>query len=253
MTGTAGLRLDIPEGHQPIRVRATLRTGIGYDPPYGLDLAGLLATRLRSIQQATLEETGNLARTPLPDTTEEDPGDMDLPLSRCLTGPDWHWLASCAIPVDPDEFPEPRTFYRTVDTSWAQRAATRPLAYFHPSKGPYRDVMMPAAVVLCREVVWHAVGDPDAVHRLLAPLRFIGRRRSNGEGGVLAWHVEPIEADPARWTHEHDGQIIRPCPHACADQLNVPYTEGWYALRPPSWHPDRLQKLAMTASTEEDW
>ena len=249
----SGLTIDMDDNHRPVLVRATLRTGVGYDPPYGLDLAGLLATRMRSVQSAGLEQAQRLTKTPLPDTTEEDPGDLNLPLSRCLTGADWHWLASCAIPIAADDFPEPRTYYRVVDSSWAQRAATRPLTYAHPSSGPYRDVMMPAPVIVCREVTWHAVGDLDAIRRLVSPLRFIGRRRSTGEGGVIGWTVTPVDTDPIRWAHESESSIIRPCPQECAQGLGVDFGMGWYAIRPPSWHPDRLQQLAIATEPEEEW
>lgn len=248
------LRVDLDPGHVPIEVTAHLRTGVGFDQPYGLDLAGILAARVRRLAQATLDTRGALATQPLPDTTEDEALDLVLPLSRCSTGEDWHWLATCATPVDPLPDPEPRTFYRVVDSRWAQHAADRPLPYFHPSGGPYRDVMMPAPVTVCRAVRWRAAGDPEAVRALLTPLRFIGRRRATGEGGVLSWDITTptLTGDVGEWVHADGDTLLRPCPTACADALGKPYTTGWYALRPPSWHPDRLSALAMTAPDEED-
>lgn len=250
-----GLRLDVSESHVPLLITAHLRTGVSIDPPYGLDIAGVLAARLRTLDRARLSDEGRLIGNPLPDTTEFDQGDMLLPVSRCLTGPEWHWLASCAVPVDPADSPEARTYYRVVDASWAHRAAQRPLPYVHPSKGPYRDMMMPSPVVVCPALQWQAVGDPEAVYRLLHGLRFIGRRRAVGEGGILRWEVEEVTTPAGRWGHiDHRGdEIIRPCPVECATSLEVDYRLGQYAIRPPSWHPDRLMEVAMTPEREEDW
>lgn len=245
---------ESPE-HAPLIVRACLRSGVGMELPYGLDLAGLLATRIRVHDRAGRAARGSLLTAPLPDTTEEEPEDLTLPLARCHGGGDWHWAASCAIPLDPDPDPEPRMFYRVLDSGWMQRAAARPLPYHHPSKGPYRDVMMPAPVVQCRELEWRAVGDAQAVEQLLRPVAYIGRRRSVGEGKVLSWSVARVaDVDPARWVHCGDGDtLIRPVPERCAEALSVPYDLGHYALRPPSWVPGRMQELAMTQADAEEW
>ena len=250
------LTLDSAHTHTPIAVRATLRSGIGMDLPYGLDLAGILATRIRALDRKERADKGSLVTAPLPDTTEEEPEDLALPLARCHGGgPDWHWAASCAIPLDPDPDPEPRTFYRTLDAGWMHRVAVRPLPYHHPSKGSYRDMMVPAPIVQCREVEWRAVGDAKAIERLLRPLAYLGRRRSVGEGKVLSWTVHEVtDADPAEWAHRTDNnELIRPVPTACAEALAVPYDMGYYALRPPSWVPGRMQELAMTKADDDDW
>lgn len=248
------LTLDAAPSHVPVRVTAHLRTGIGYDLPYGLDLAGILASRMRAVARDLRHQDGAHVTSPLPDTTEEDPEDMDLPLARCITaGADWHWAASCAIPTAPDEDPEPRTFYRVVDSAWAHRAADRPLPHVQPSSGPHRDMMMPAPVLLCPSVQWHAIGDPDRIEHLLRGILFLGRRRSVGEGRILHWEIETLATEPDGWSHIHAGEIVRPCPEDCAAALAVPYRLGWYALRPPSWHPDRLMAMAMTPEPEEAW
>lgn len=252
----ADLTLDIAPGHAAVEVVAHLNTGLGYDPPYGLDLAGLLATRVRLLEQQRRHDEGRLVSHPLPDTTEEEVYDLRLPLSRCRTGSEWHWLASCVIPVDPLPDPEPRTYYRTVDYSWAQRAAKRPLPhYLSPSSGAYRDVMMPAPVVVCGRATWRCVGDREQIEALLRGVRFIGRRRSTGEGGVLFWEVREVDEDPGTWGHLQGREITRPCPQECAEALGLEGHEwrlGHYAIRPPSWHPDRLMPLAM-AMDEEEW
>lgn len=249
------LELQVEAGQVPFVVTATLRSGAGWDRPYGLDLAGILAAHHRRVDKARREQAGTLVQQPPPDTTEGVAYDLNLPLARCTTGSDWHWAATCAIPVAADDDPETRMFYRTTDSAWAERAATRPLPYFSPKSGPYRDVMMASNITMCPAITWHGIGNLDAVRQAVAPIRFLGRRRNAGEGEVLSWEVEEAHPDdPGRFIHaDDDGAILRPCPTACVDDLEVPYRLGWYATRPPSWHPDRLSELAMTAEPDDSW
>ena len=247
---------EVSPGQVPLLVTAHLRTGVSMDLPYGLDLAGVLATRMRDLDKDYLHRMSPGRRPSLPDSTQEEPDDMSLCLARCTTGPEWHWVASCALPVDADENPDPRTFYRVVDSTWAQRAAERPLAYFHPSKGPYRDMMMPNIVTICSALQWHAVGDPERVYDLVRGIRYIGKRRGTGEGRVRSWSVEVVEPTAGgilSWGHVRGAEIVRPCPEECAQELGVDYKMGWYAIRPPSWNPSRLMACAMTPDQEEEW
>lgn len=247
------LTLDVAPGHVPFEVRADLQTGAGWDLPYGLDLAGMIAAHLRRVEKQQRETEGTLVTSPMKDTTEEVVYDLALPLSRCTTGTDWHWAATCAIPVAPQEDPEPRTLYRVTDSAWSERAANRPLPYFSPKAGPYRDVMMSAPIITCSAIVWRGIGDVAAVHAAVRPIRSIGRRRSVGEGKVLRWTVREVAPDdPGRYVHAEGLDILRPCPTECADALTIPHRVGLYAIRPPSWHPDRLSELAMTDDADDD-
>lgn len=235
----------------PLEVRATMRGRTGIEQPYGLDLAGLLAARIRLTTEHRTRDGGPTR----PDTTGEDVDDLALPLDRCTRDPApdrWHWLASCAIVHDEAGDPEPDLFYRRLDDAWLGRAVTRPLPYIHPAKGPYRDMMLPTLGVLARQLRWRAVGDPQKVAELLSPLRAIGRRHNTGEGWVLRWEVDAVTApDPHRWVHVGDeGALLRPVPEACAAHYEAPHRLGSYAIRPPSWHPSRLTDLAMTPAEE---
>lgn len=256
-TAAVGVRAVVRDGHVPCTITARLRTGVVMTPPYGLDLAGILAASLRRVLDAQRVQDRPYTDRPLPDTTGEDPVDLDLPVSTCHTlQGTWCWLASCAILPDPVPAVEPRFHYRVTDTGWAGRAAHRPLPQVLQSAGPYRDVMMPAPVLPVTGLSWRAVADPDRVRDLLRPLWSIGGRRATGEGRVLDWTVQPCTdagVDPIRWAFVgEDGAILRPIPAAVADHLGIRYELGWYALRPPSWHRDRLEQLAMTPP-DEDW
>lgn len=251
--------IDTSPEDEALSITADLVTGAVFDLPYGLDLAGILASRVRllDMQARAADYDG---RVPvMPDTTEEEAEDLLLPLARCRTGEDWHWAATCAIPSEADPDLDPRTYYRSTDYGWAQRAATRPLPYYlSPSKGPYRDSMMPAPAVICGQLQWRAIGDAAAVSRLLRPIRSIGKRRATGEGGITKWTVEPVEVDAATWVHLDGSTILRPCPEACVAAAGLDeeqWRTGHYAIRPPSWHPSRLQPLAMTQFEDdfEEW
>lgn len=243
---------------RPLTVTARLRQGVAMTPPYDLDLAGILAARVRAGEQSALDSAGRLTRNPLPDTTGEDPADLDLPLARCGAAGDlWHWAASCATPHHRVEHQEPHTYFRSVDTDWARAASTRPLPYFHPTSGPYRDSIIPAYITVTGALVWRCIGDPHRVGALLAPIRWIGGKRAVGEGRVLSWHIEPVRV-PARerhaWVHaDEQGRLLRPVPPACATpiQSDHPREETWYAIRPPSWHRDRLHPLTGTIGGAE--
>lgn len=227
----------------PVVITAHLLRGVCADE-HDLDLAGLLAAQMHRSLDLPLDE------------------DYDLPLDVCLEdGDDWHWLATNAsfAPLD-DRYPyETRTLYRQVDTGWTQRSAVRPLPYTSPRSGPFRDVMMPASVVLTPSATWYAVGDIERMRALLSPVRAIGKRRARGEGTVLSWDFEQTDTD-SKWVFGHTGntgEIKRPCPQKCAERLDLPYDTKWHALRPPSWNPNRLRPLCVPPADEmyipEEW
>lgn len=235
------MSLIMKPAHRLLRVTAHLRTGVAMDRPYGLELSAILATQARRVRRS------ELGRPVLSDADSVDPEDFDLPLARCEATEDWYWAASCAIPdVPDDEAPESRTYFQNVHARHARDWATRPMPEVHARKGSYRDVMMPNAVTVAATLTWFAVGDLDAISRLLRSVRSLGRRRAQGEGRVMSWTVEPQAGDPWRTVHlgEHE-QLIRPTPIDVADRLGVSYRVGAYAIRPPSWNPNRLSEMAM--------
>ncbi|BDZ52460.1 hypothetical protein GCM10025867_47010 (plasmid) [Frondihabitans sucicola] len=106
--------------------------------------------------------------------------------------------------------------------------------------------MMPSHVLLASTLTWYVVGDADRIGAMLRSVRAIGRRRTTGEGAVRHWSVEPMDGDPWRVLHLGTGdELIRPCPVDVADDLGVDYRLGFYAIRPPSWNPNRLVEMAM--------
>ena len=234
---------------KPFRLQARTLRGVCTEP-YGLDLAGILASRIWRAK-------GHPAHI---DSMVDKPTDINLPLEICDEGKDWHWMTTCAM-VEVDEFrpQEPRTFYRVVNDSWAARAADRPLPYYHPRSSAYRDVMMPSPVTLTPTLTWYGVGDIDKIIDMVQGIRSVGKRRAKGEGRVLVWTIDQIDsADP--WGIGHFGEenrIIRPVPVECAERAGLQYQVAWHAIRPPSWNPNLLRELAVEPEEElympEEW
>lgn len=243
--------------YEPFTLKAKLLRGVSIEP-YGLDLAGILASRYwRKRKAAILEE--NLPN--YVDSMKNQPEDFDLPLDMCSEGEDWHWMATCAIYEKEDRFPQSETmYYKVVNDAWAGRAANRPLPYYNTKSGAYRDVMGSARIMLTGEVKWYGVGDPEAIWNLIKDIRCIGKRRSKGEGRVIKWEIETGQAIDDKWQWGHcgpDDKIHRPIPVECAHRLGLDFTLDWFAIRPPSWNPDRLYELAVHKDREvyfpEEW
>lgn len=234
---------------KPFRLTAHTLRGVCMEP-YGLDLAGILASRKWS----------EIRNDTSVDSMVERPDDLDLPLDMCSSGADWHWKASCAmVQVDEGKPQEPRTYYRVVNDSMVARAANRPLPYYHPRSSAYRDVMMPAPITLSPTLTWEGVGDLDKVFHLVKDIRSVGKRRSKGEGRIVNWSISEIESDDNLSIGHIDpnGRINRPIPVECADRIGVEYQIAWHAIRPPSWNPNRLREMAVEKEEElylpEEW
>jgi CRISPR type IV-associated protein Csf3 len=236
--------------YMPLLVRARLQAGIAHAAPWGIALDGLLASQLWADRKAAARAAGG----PVPGLPADgaEPEDLDLPLSRCeLGGPgQWHWAATCAWPESPAaELPDVRYWMSHIDErACAQAAAALPAA-IPARQGRYRARRMPLLATVCPSVTWHAVGDPAAIRALLATVLAIGKKRSHGEGRVLAWEVTPAAAGPWAAAHLHpDGALGRPAPPAClAGRAVTARGRGTAGLRPPYMHPARQQELCLPA------
>lgn len=238
----------------PFVLQAKLIRGVVAEP-YSLDLAGILSSRL--IRMA--KDENSLA---VYDSMQANPNEVDLPLMMCESGGEdsWHWGVTSGVTRALDRRPqEPHTYYRVVNDSWAGRAGDRPLPYYNYKSGAYRDVMMPAHVVLTPDVTWYGVGDIERIQELVSPIRSIGKRRSKGEGMIHSWQISKTEPeDIDRFIHcGYSEGLLRPSPVVCAERLQVDYELAWHAIRPPSWNPNRIRELAVEPEEElylpEEW
>jgi len=213
-------------GWGPMVVSCRAPLGVGVDEP-GLDLAGLLASRLVSVLEA--------------DGVEVDGGDdLPLPLAVCGGGVvGWHWAASCVV-LDPvwDGVVGHRRRGRVMDVSWIGRAARRPWPVMQAARTAYRDRVTPHEVRGWGVLSWRAVGDVVRVGELLGPVVALGKCRGTGEGMVDGWRVERVcgVEDWARWVHvDEGGRLLRPVPVECAGAWcdSGAWEMGVWGLRPP--------------------
>lgn len=129
------------------------------------------------------------------------------------------------------------------------------------SQGRYMERRVPLPTHLCRQWYADAIGDPSEVARLLAGIRFVGKRRSNGFGEVESWEVVPLDefrlVAPLPVTDRATGEmtvqdcLTRPLPAAAVELLGEwrpdaePAPCGWTM---PQWMP-RLFRLGWWAET----
>ena len=237
----------------PLTVRARLASGLAQAAPWGISLDGLLAAEIWQDQKAARRADGHYP----PGLLEQPhPVDLPLPLARCTTaGELWHWAATCAWPENrPDLPPDIRTWTGRVDHRAVEQLTPGLPKVLSDRQGRYRARRMPLLVTACTAVSWHAIGDPDAIRRHLTGITAIGKKRSHGEGHVLAWEVTPApRLDPWTAAHLHpDGTLGRPTPAGCLRGRD-PVTDGGTGtagLRPPYMHPARQATLQLPASLD---
>lgn len=232
--------------HTPLTVTAHLEAGIAHGAPWGIALDGLLASVLHDDAYAAGEDHEPILTVPEPPT-------VALPLARCdLAGGDWHWAATCAWPVDHhEERPDVRYWMSRADHRDLTTLADPLPTNISDLRGRYRSHHMPLLVTMTSAVTWHAVGDPDQILKLLAPIAAIGKKRAHGHGHVLAWTVDPTpDLDPWTAAHLHpDGTLGRPTPTACLDghKVGLDGGDGHAGIRPPYIHPATHRPVRLPA------
>lgn len=239
----------------PLRIRARLASGIAQAAPWGIALDGLLASELWAETKAERRAAGH----PAPGLLDvAEPEDLELPLARC-TAPNglWHWAATCAYPEGrPTHLPpEVRHWTGRLDHRSAEQLTTSLPAVVSGRQGRYRARRMPLLVTPCTAVTWTAVGHPGRLEEILTGITAIGKKRSHGEGHVLAWEIaEAPDVDPWTAAHLHpDGALGRPTPPYCLaghDEV-VDGGHGAAGLRPPYMHPARQHTLHLPALLDE--
>lgn len=233
----------------PLLVRAHLASGIAHAGPWGIALDGLLAAELWADRKAAVRDAGELAPA-LHDVDE--PEDLPLPLERCITSTGlWHWAATCAYPEHrASDAPEVRYWTGRADHTALEALADGFPASLSDRQGRYRARYMPLLVTVCRSVVWRCVGDPERITELLKPVAAIGKKRSAGEGQVLAWEITPTPDEPWSAAHLHPhGALGRPVPEECLRGRSVVDDGGvgTAGIRPPYMHQARQHQLRLPA------
>lgn len=231
----------------PFEVRAHLAAGLAHAAPWATSLDGLLAAELWADAKAAARDRGDLLEAAGPDDV---PTDLDLPLTRCTLpgGDDWHWNATCAYPEDRSDAPEIHHWSGRPDHRALEQLARYRPAVISDRQGRYRARQMPLLLTSTRTVVWRGIGDACTVRTILAGIDGIGKKRSQGEGQVLKWEVNPLDSDA--WTAGHlhpNGHLGRLCPPKCLHVRPDVLTggPGLGAIRPPHMHRSRMRDVHM--------
>lgn len=177
--------------YRPICVTAYLFSGVICDPWLPLD--GIL------LYEACRQRFGGPPQASIPGRGALDFNDPDnhaptLPLLLVTDPPFGYWACS---------FAEWGTPYAEGRDHWNKRDDTgKHAGYLEPavgrvetSKGRYKMYHMPVFYRVAPWVRWWAVGDAEEVRRLVAPVRYIGKKRAYGYGHVVRWQVEPADSD----------------------------------------------------------
>ena len=107
--------------------------------------------------------------------------------------------------------------------------------------GRYKAYHQPLAVIACRAVSWACVGDAEALNRVLWGVGYLAKKRSQGNGAVKRWRIEPLVVDESLLTA--NGALARPIPLEALNTLDGGYdvatTTGraYIAYRAPQWLP----------------
>jgi hypothetical protein len=202
---------------RPFRVRAYTPAGFAAADPWSPALDGILAYQVLREQLGeeafALGQTGHLPVV-----------DPDLPLLREAEEESGQWWWCCSAPRYTAAGVWLRYYHRRFDAHFAEQytAARKVLT----SAGPFKQYRVPSRVVLAPVVEWHAIGDPDAVARLLRGVSHIGAGRGRGLGRVVRWEVQ-LDGDP------NLARFWRPLPLAFALRYGREGLVMEYGIRPP--------------------
>lgn len=191
----------------PLRITATLQTGVVSDAALPLD--GLLFAAAMRAHHGPEVAT-------LPGQMMAEP--VFLPLAR-INAKSAEWCYACSW----------ATWTPTVAEGvqhWTKRFDADATALLDWSRvrgrvntgsGRYRGYHMPVYYRHALTVTWYAVGDGDAVRRLLADVRSVGKKRDQGWGAIGVWTIAPWAHD---WSVECNGRLMRgiPVSHGARDE-----------------------------------
>ena len=228
---------------EPLIITARMESGIAHVLPWSITLDGILA--------AQLWQQTKLSNSPVaPALDAANPPDMPLPLARCIQEDDWHWSATCAWPDPVPTSPAIHQWSGRMDHRAVGQLATNLPKTISDRQGRYRARMMPLPVTICQTLTWYAIGDPAAILGLLENVHAIGKKRSQGEGRVLDWNVEPAPLNEFTAAHLTPvGTLGRPSLPGCLAGHPDIRTGGTgpIAIRPPAMHRSRIRDLLLPA------
>jgi len=164
-----------------------------------------------------------------PTRTDTDRGNLKnipLPLASAYCFSTWVWGCTAL------EFPSDAVISTITQTKRTDPIDILYLQRQHsPGSGPMKDRMMTGTTVLTPEAYFYAViKDEKELMRLLSRVKQIGGWRKNGNGAVVDWTIDKIEAE-FRSVLIDNGKARRRIPDAfCFNKSN-----NKLQMHPPYW------------------
>lgn len=168
---------------------------------------------------------------------------VELPLARVGTGPDWFYACSWSQP-QPWWSAESKTYWTNhFDSAYAPGLVDfgKRRGLVQTNGGEYKAKKMPVFYRVAREITWYCLGDPGTIRALLSCVTHIGKYLVQGWGRVMRWEVEYVDEDWSVWMN---GRLTRGVPARLApDHSRTEY----YGLRPPYFDRRNQFPLAVPA------
>lgn len=172
------------------------------------------------------------------DTVVKEIIHADLPLKRIDNGHGWYYACSFA-----------QADWTGGETQhWHKRnTAHEQMRYvgkgvLNLAQGKTKAYRVPLFTAMAKKLVWYAVGDRPWIESRLPHVTSIGKKRNTGHGEVANWQVEEIEQD---FSLAKDGYLMRAVPRLDLPQGVLNFKLGSYGLRPPYWHYENQDVVAL--------
>ena len=119
----------------------------------------------------------------------------------------------------------------------------------YKGSGRYKNYLEPFEIASIEEIKFYAVGDPKEINRLLAQVKFLFKKRSQGRGEIRSFSVNPIKQDFTLW---RNNRPMRPIPVGLIKEGgHNQYELNMTRLQPPYWKPD--EKVLCIVPDHELW
>jgi CRISPR type IV-associated protein Csf3 len=201
---------------RPLKVTAQLYNGFAASDDWSPALDGILAywkLRLADPDHFLTTQGRSDLMTPVD----------GLPLERIEDG-DWWWYA-CSSPIYTLHEQHRRYFHRRFDDQ-QERFLPADVKSVLTSAGPYKNYRKSLMLRVTAAVVWHCIGDAEAIRALLNACHHIGSKPSQGYGRVKQWQIEEDGDESLALFH-------RPLPVDYARGRGIDGPVMRWGLRPP--------------------
>ena len=212
---------------QPLKITAKMQDGrvAGTDPYFPLDSIMAAEWMRRNHPEAYYNASSHLLTNDLIVP--------DLPLARCGEGEDWYF--ACSFNTIPPIAEYIMYWHKRFDDQLEQYIEFKgKRGKVDVRSGKNKAYRMPLVVQLFDYLQWFAVGHLESVRELISTITHIGKKTSQGLGGVDYWEVEPWPED---WSVVRDGKLTRAIPVESGFPEEVQESRiALYGIRNPYWH-----------------